>query len=123
MPCLIVAAGPEKGKFYPLGTRTNVIGRDEGVPIQLVDPHISRKHAQIRFDKEKAEYHVLDMKSRHGVFVNNVRLKDEVILKDNDVLDIGGITLMFTLQDFADREGALAHYRKTGERFRQTMSQ
>ncbi len=123
MACLIIASGPEAGKFYPLGTRTNVIGRDEGVAIQLIDPHISRKHVQIRFDKETGEYRVLDMKSRHGVFINSVRLQADAVLKDNDLLDVGGITLMFTLHDFADREGALAHYKKTGERFRQTMSQ
>jgi len=123
MPCLIVTTGQKMGDFYPLGTRTSVIGRDEGVAIQLVDPHISRKHVQIRFDKEASDYRVLDMKSRHGVFINGVKIKDEAVLKDNDVLDVGGVTLMFTLQDFADREGALAHYKKTGERFRQTMSQ
>ena len=123
MACLIIASGPETGKFYPLGTRTNVIGRDEGVAIQLIDPHISRKHVQIRFEKEAGEYRVLDMKSRHGVFINAVKLQAEAVLKDNDLLDVGGITLMFTMQDFADRAGALAHYKKTGERFRQTMSQ
>lgn len=123
MPSLIITSGAETGKFYPLGTRTNVIGRDEGVSIQLVDAHVSRKHVQIRFEKATAKYVVLDMKSRHGVFLNGVRLQNEATLKEDDLLDVGGITLMFTAQDFADREGALAHYKKTGERFRQTMSQ
>ena len=71
MASIIVASGPDKGKYYPLGYRTNVVGRDEAVPIQIVDRKISRKHMQIRFEKDR--YSVLDMKSKHGVFINGMR--------------------------------------------------
>lgn len=56
MASLIVISGVDKGKYYPLGKRTNVIGMDEALPIQMLDQKVSRKHMQIRFDKEKDCY-------------------------------------------------------------------
>jgi pSer/pThr/pTyr-binding forkhead associated (FHA) protein len=53
MGSIIVISSVDKGKYYPLGKRTNVIGRDEALPIQILDQKVSRKHMQIRFDKEK----------------------------------------------------------------------
>ncbi len=75
MASLIVTSGVNKGDYYPLGQRTTVIGRDEAVPIQIVDQKISRKHMQIRFEGE--QYYAIDMKSKHGVFINNVQINNE----------------------------------------------
>jgi pSer/pThr/pTyr-binding forkhead associated (FHA) protein len=116
MASLIIISGEKTGDYYPLGHRTNVVGRDEGVPIQIIDEHISRKHLQIRYDKEKNQYLALDMKSRHGVFINGNRIQEEVHLKDNDKIDLGDTTLLFTTVDFPDRQNALAYYRQVGQR-------
>jgi pSer/pThr/pTyr-binding forkhead associated (FHA) protein len=121
MASLIVTSGEKTGDYYPLGQRTNVIGRDEGVPIQLIDEHISRKHLQIRYEKEKNQYLALDMKSRHGVFINGNRIHQEVPLKDDDKIDLGNLTLLFTTRDFPDRQSALAYHKKVGERARGTL--
>ena len=120
MASIIVATGPQKGDYYPLGRRTNVIGRDEAVPIQITDEHISRKHMQIRFNSDKNEYSVLDMKSKHGVFINGNKIANETALADGDQIGIGQTTLLFTLKDFEDRESALSHFKKVGERIRPT---
>lgn len=121
MASLIVASGPDKGKCYPLGRRTSVVGRDEGVLIQIVDQYISRKHLQIRYNGDTDLYYASDMKSRHGTFINGDRIYNEAALSDADTIDIGGVTLMFTRKDFEDREGALAYYRQTGQRGRGTL--
>jgi pSer/pThr/pTyr-binding forkhead associated (FHA) protein len=121
MASLIITSGPDAGKYYPLGIRTNVVGRDEGLLIQLLDQHVSRKHMQIRYNKETDLYYVSDMKSRHGTFVNGNRIHDDTPLCEKDTIDVGGITLLFTRKDFDDREGALAFYRQTGERARGTL--
>ena len=120
MASIIVATGPQKGDYYPLGHRTNVIGRDEAVPIQILDEHISRKHMQIRFDKNKGQYYALDMKSKHGVFINGNKIASETALADGDQIGIGQTTLLFTLKDFEDRESALSHFKKVGERIHPT---
>ena len=116
MASIIVTSGKQKGDYYPLGHRTNVIGRDEAVPIQILDEHISRKHMQIRFDKDKGCYYALDMKSKHGVFINGGKINNETTLADGDTIRIGGTTVLFTDKDFNDRESALSHFKKVGER-------
>ena len=121
MACLLVTSGSSKGDFYPLGHRTNVIGRDEALPIQIVDDHVSRKHMQIRFDKTQQKYYALDMKSRHGVFINDKKSEEETLLVDCDQIRIGQTTILFLEKDFADQESALSHYKKVGERERRTF--
>jgi pSer/pThr/pTyr-binding forkhead associated (FHA) protein len=120
MASLIVVAGKNKGDYYPLGQRTTVIGRDEALPIQIVDKNISRKHMRIRFEQD--QYYVNDMGSRHGVLVNGIRINYQTALSDNDYILIGRTTLMFTLKDFEDRENALSHFKKIGERQIQTIT-
>ena len=116
MASIIVVTGEQKGDYYPLGHRTNVIGRDEAVPIQILEEHVSRKHMQIRYDKESGQYYALDMKSKHGVFINGQRIQDEIILVDGDQIDIGQATLLFTTSDLPGRESAMSHFKKVHER-------
>jgi len=120
MASIIVTSGDRKGDYYPLGHRTNVIGRVEALPIQILDDLVSRKHLQIRYDKDNDRYYALDMKSKHGVFINNRRIAEETALADGDEILIGQTTLLFTEKDFDDRESALSHYKKVGERARPT---
>ena len=122
MASIIVVSGDNKGDYYPLGQRTNVIGRDEAVPIQIVDRTVSRKHMQIHFDEEKGQHYAIDMKSKFGVFINGKKIDDETALDDNDYIGIGQTTLLFTLKDFTDRENALSHFKKVGERRHPTIS-
>lgn len=121
MASIIVAIGTKKGDYYPLGRRTNVIGRDEAVPIQLLDEHVSRKHMQLRFDKDKQRYSAIDMGSKHGVLINGIKIDKETVLNDGDYITIGRTTLLFTLKDFENRESALSHFKKVGERMRPTV--
>ncbi len=122
MASIIIMSGAQKGDYYPLGHRTNVIGRDESVPIQILDEHVSRKHMQIYLDKDKGHYCALDMKSKHGVFINNNRISEETVLVDGDQIRIGQTTLLFTDKDFSDRESALSHFKKVGERKYSTVT-
>lgn len=121
MASIIVTAGAQKGDYYPLGQRTNVIGRDEALPIQILDERISRKHVQIHFDGDRGRYYAIDMKSKHGVFINGSKINKETALADGDQIRIGDTTLLFTVKDFTDRESALSHFKKVGERTRPTF--
>lgn len=121
MASIIVMTGTQKGDYYPLGRRTNVIGRDEALPIQILDDRVSRKHMKIRFDADKGRYYAVDMDSKHGVFVNGSRITDKTVLNDGDYITIGRTSLFFAVKDFADRESALSHFKKAGERERPTQ--
>ena len=63
------------------------------------------------------------MKSSNGVFVNNSKINDETPLVDGDSISIGQTVLLFTDKDFQDRESAMTHFKKVGERMRVTAYQ
>ena len=121
MASIFIMSGPRKGDYYPLGQRTNVIGRDEALLIQILDEHISRKHMQILFDKNKQQHYAFDMKSKHGVFVNGAKITGETALKDGDQILIGQTTLLFSEKDFDNSKSAMSHFKKVGERMRPTI--
>ena len=121
MASILVISGDGKQDYYPLGQRTNVIGRDEAVPIQILDKQVSRKHMHIRYDKNDGRYYVLDMKSKHGVFINGRKIDEETVLRDGDQIRIGNSSLLFTTKDFNDRDSALSHFKKAGERRNTTL--
>ena len=121
MASIIITSGDQKGRYLPLGRRTNVIGRAESLPMQILDDLVSRKHLRIRYLQETNEHRAEDMDSKHGLFINNRRMTDPTILKGGDKILIGQTNLMFTEKDFDDSESALEHYKKVGERQRPTI--
>ena len=120
MASIIVTSGSQEGEFLPLGQRISVIGRAENLPLQLLDDLVSRKHLRVRFDETSGQHNAEDMASRHGVFINHSRISQATPLTDGDEVLLGQTTLLFTKEDFEDRESALSHYKKVGERARQT---
>ena len=118
---IIITSGEQKGEYLPLGRRTNVIGRAENLPMQVLDDMVSRKHLRIRYDENTKEHNAEDMGSKHGVIINNKKITELTTLKEGDQIRIGQTTLLFTEKDFDDRESALAHYKKAGEGQRPTM--
>jgi len=121
MASIIVLTGKREGDYYPLGHRTSVIGRDEALPVQVLDKKVSRKHMKIRYDADKDKYYAVDMNSKHGVFINGSKLDKEGELAEGDYITIGNTSLFFTLKDFKDRESALSHFKKAGERMNTTL--
>ena len=120
MASIIITSGKQKGEYLLLGRRTNVIGRVDALPMQILDDLISRKHLRIRYDENTNEHYAEDMDSKHGVFINRRRISERTILKEGDQIRIGETNLLFTDKEFNDRESALEHYKKVGERQRPT---
>jgi pSer/pThr/pTyr-binding forkhead associated (FHA) protein len=121
MASIIITTGEHKGEYLPLGRRTNVIGRAEALPMQILDDMVSRKHLRIRYDENTNEHYAEDMNSKHGVLINNRKITELTVLKEGDQIRIGQTTLLFTEKDFDDSESALSHFKKVGERQRPTM--
>jgi len=121
MASIMVISGEQKGEFLPLGRRINVIGRAESLPMQILDDMVSRKHLRIRYDENTSEHFAEDMNSKHGVIINNHKITEQTTLKEGDQIRIGQTTLLYTEKDFDDRESALSHFKKVGERQRPTM--
>jgi pSer/pThr/pTyr-binding forkhead associated (FHA) protein len=121
MASLIVTSGDQTGEYLPLGRRTSVIGRAESLPLQVLDDLVSRKHLRICFEDATGKYYAEDMNSKHGVFVNKHKITEPAALTDGDEILIGNVTLLFTDENITDRESALTHYKKVGERKRTTI--
>jgi len=77
---------------------------------------------EVRFDRLNWSYSAADLDSRNGVLINGAKIYKETKLTDGDYITIGSTRLMFTLKDFFDRESALAHVKKVGERNRPTKA-
>jgi pSer/pThr/pTyr-binding forkhead associated (FHA) protein len=100
---LRLAAAAEESGLAPLcltirGTNTSVpvtraeviVGRHSKADIRLTLPDVSRRHCRLVFVEGK--WHICDMDSLNGVYVNGVRVR-EAVLSHRDVLTIGGHVL------------------------------
>jgi pSer/pThr/pTyr-binding forkhead associated (FHA) protein len=119
MASIIIMSG-SKNDYYTLAQATIVLGRSETLPAQIIDEYVSRKHLQIRLDKNSGRYAALDLNSKHGAFLNDGKMTQETTLADGDQIRIGDTTILFTDHDFTTREDAIAHFKKHGERTRPT---
>ena len=64
------------------------VGRLPDRDLILEDVHVSRSHAEIIF--ENGFYHVVDMQSRHGTFVNGIRVHRQR-LAPRDIIHFGSV--------------------------------
>jgi hypothetical protein len=82
-------------RIEELRREETIIGRTSECDILLPSNNVSRKHACVGFRNE--EYHIKDLNSTNGVYVNGVRV-DKCVLRNLDQVEIGGIKLLFNEQ-------------------------
>jgi hypothetical protein len=102
-PPILVGA---EGIQYQLA-RTNVIGRSkaEGCDLVIQDPTVSKKHGCILYERYTLDdvpepsniFVYVDLGSTNGSFVNNKPINKPVILKNGDVLRLGGVQFTFRI--------------------------
>jgi FHA domain-containing protein len=79
-------------KQHEIDKRRVVIGRSKDCDIQVSDPNVSRRHAEIR--QEGSAYWVVDLDSTNGTEVNGRRLK-RAKLRSGDTITVGSTQLVF----------------------------
>ncbi|MBN2055416.1 FHA domain-containing protein [bacterium] len=78
-----------------LNTKGAQIGRSESCDIVLKnDPTISRLHARVGCSEQGFTVH--DLNSANGIFVNSKKVTER-LLRDGDIVQVGGYTLHFSL--------------------------
>ncbi|MCB1693054.1 MAG: GGDEF domain-containing protein [Pseudomonadales bacterium] len=99
-PCLIMIKGDFIGQVYELTGDVTLIGRSDEVDLVVSDVSISRRHAMIvnRVDG----FHVSDLASTNGTFVNKSVVNSPHVLKEGDKLTLGNITFKFRYYDEDD---------------------
>jgi hypothetical protein len=75
-----------------LTTERAVIGRAREADVQIADPNVSRKHAELR--REGAGFVIVDLGSTNGIEVNGRRVK-RARLESGDRIGIGQTELIF----------------------------
>jgi hypothetical protein len=81
-----------EGQNHEIAKRRVVIGRSKDCDIQLSDPNVSRRHAEVR--QEGAAYWAVDLDSTNGMEVNGKRLK-RAKLRPGDTITVGSTELVF----------------------------
>ncbi len=87
-----MVAGPLEGRTFPLAEDEVSIGREPCNQISLLDSLVSRRHCVIR--RKGEEFQLEDLDSRNNTFVNNVPVKERLLV-DGDQIRIGKSILVF----------------------------
>jgi hypothetical protein len=80
------------GTRRELSEQTLVLGRSRECDVQLADPNVSRRHAEVR--REGAEYWIVDLGSTNGVEVNGARTA-RAKLEHGDRITLGSTEVVF----------------------------
>lgn len=78
---------------HELGTHTMTLGRSKECELQVLDPNVSRRHAEVRFDN--GIYSIADLGSTNGIEVDGRRV-DLLVLEDGTRFTVGSTEVVFT---------------------------
>lgn len=81
------------GRRHEVEKRRVVIGRSKEADVQVTDPNVSRRHAELR--QEGATYWLIDLDSTNGVEVGGKRVK-RLKLEDGTRFTIGSTEIAFS---------------------------
>jgi pSer/pThr/pTyr-binding forkhead associated (FHA) protein len=78
---------------HDLNKTTTVLGRSKDADIQIPDPNVSRRHAEVR--RDGTTYTIIDLDSTNGIEVGGKRVK-ELVLEDGARLTLGSTEVVFS---------------------------
>jgi signal transduction histidine kinase len=92
MLSIVVVRGPDRGRAFALpDAEPQLIGRSTEA-LEITDPTVSRRHAELTPDAGR--WKIRDLESRHGTFVNGVRISGAVALAAGDRIRCGDSELL-----------------------------
>jgi hypothetical protein len=81
------------GQKVPLGDAPVTVGRLSDCTVPLNDSNVSRRHAEIRPNRQN--FVVVDLGSTNGTMVNGTRIYGETALSDGDIISFGSTYVRF----------------------------
>ncbi len=90
MPLVLVSPEGDRRFALPHET-TQVAGRELSCALPILDPRVSRRHAEVRASESSVE--IKDLGSRNGTWINGERV-DEGVAAPGDVVAFGGVTFL-----------------------------
>lgn len=98
---LVVVAGPDQGRAFPLLEENLLVGRSRATSTRLSDPHVSRIHCQVHL--ENGRVIVSDFESAGGTYVNGQRITAPYALRPGEVIQVGRTQLRLQSDDPVDQ--------------------
>lgn len=91
---LAVVRGPDKGKVWTLkANKSYTLGRSSDNVVYLSDPTVSHNHAVVQY--EDGIWFIVDVGSKHGTWVNDVRVEGRKPLFHKDIVRAGKSYLVY----------------------------
>ncbi len=103
-------AGDGSQHTYELQTPVTLLGRGTDCDLRLVDPGVSRHHAELRV--ENGQVVLVDLGSTNGTFVNGQPVR-RVVLSDGTHVSLGRTTLVFRQDGQNPEDGQGSAYART----------
>ncbi len=76
--------------------RVWLLGRDRNAAISIQDTRLSRRHAALQY-VENEGFHLIDLNSTNGTYVNGEPIRRSVLLQDGDKVRLGSVAFTFFL--------------------------
>jgi hypothetical protein len=80
----------------------SLIGREVGLPVELDDPRVSARHAELSYRHE--QWWLRDLGSSNGTLLNGQLVHSVVVVRSGDVLQCAAVRLRF-IAPFVDSVG------------------
>ena len=81
-------------RVIPLDAGENLIGRADDAAVCIEAPGVSRRHARIVIEHDEATLE--DLGSRNGTYLKERRLNEPAVLRDGDLIRVGGQLLIYS---------------------------
>jgi pSer/pThr/pTyr-binding forkhead associated (FHA) protein len=81
------------GRRHELRADRTVIGRSKDCDVQVADPNVSRRHAEVRRDGDA--YLLVDLDSTNGIEVGGKRVK-RLELRDGERFTLGSTEIVYS---------------------------
>lgn len=95
---LTLLRGPARRVLFEVNLEGALLGRSVDADVRLLDKSISREHARLRFSR--GCFHLADLGSGSGTFVDGLKLTTEIPLPTSCRIRLGGRTeLLFMTHD------------------------
>lgn len=95
---LVLSSVAGDRRFSLVGRGPLVLGRDPVSDLPVLDPAVSRRHAELSPGEREDEVQIVDLGSRNGTWINGARI-DRGVARAGDTVAFGTVT--FTVQDVA----------------------
>ena len=102
MPKLTIQEGYKLTGEYSIKEGESIIGREEGVALQLNHTGVSRRHCKLV--RKGKETFIEDLGSRNGTFLNAHIVQKRTLLNNLDQIQIDDVLLIYTDTDLSDSD-------------------